>query len=351
MTLDRPFVSVVMPMRNEARFIEAALESLLAQDYPHDHLEIIVADGASDDGSREIVARFATTHPMIRVVDNPQRIVPTGLNAAIRAARGKYILRVDAHAEYAGDYIRQCVAYLEKTGANNVGGPLITLPGADTLSARCVAALTSHPYVVGGSKFRTSMKEEYADGAFFGAFPRELFERIGYFNEALVRHQDNEFNSRILANGGRIFKTPKIVVRYYNQATLRGLFRQAYRNGKWHVLSLLGNPASFKVRYFAPFAFVCWMIGFGILSFVHPVFTLPLAVAGAIYLLAAVIVTAQIARSHGPGVACIVPLGMFGYHVTYGLGTFEGLVRFGLFGRETRRRAREGSRPISPAAS
>jgi glycosyltransferase involved in cell wall biosynthesis len=314
-------------------------------------MEFIVADGASDDGSREIVERFAAAHPIVRVVDNPRRIVPTGLNAAIRASRGRYVLRVDAHADYAGDYVTQCVHYLQQTGAENVGGPLITLPGANTLSARCVAALTRHPYVVGGSKFRTSMKEEYADGAFFGAFPRELFDRIGYFNEALVRHQDNEFNSRILQHGGKIFKTPRIVVRYYNQRTLRGLFRQAYRNGKWHVLSLLGNPASFKVRYFAPFAFVCWLIGFGVLSMIHPVFALPLAVAGVMYLLLAATVTVQVARSDGPGVACIVPFAMFGYHVTYGLGTFEGLIRFGLFGRETRRRAREGSRPEAAVSS
>jgi succinoglycan biosynthesis protein ExoA len=352
MSNELPFVSLVMPMRNEAAHIESCLRTLLEQDYPRERMEIIVADGASEDGSREIVDRFAAEHPVVRVVDNPERVVPTGLNVAIRAARGEYVLRVDAHAEYACDYVSQCVAYLRKTGADNVGGPLITLPGADTREARCIAAITSHPVVVGGSRFRSSMAEEYADGAFFGAFPRDLFDRIGYFNEALVRHQDNEFNSRILQHGGKIFKTPKVVVRYYNQARLVGLLRQAFRNGQWHVLALLGNPASFKIRYFAPFGFDCGLIGFEVLSLWHPMFVWPLAIGGGAYLLVMALVAAQIAVKEGLGVACWVPLSMLSYHVVYGLGTFVGLVRFGLFGAEARRRAREGSLPpgARPAA-
>jgi len=243
------------------------------------------------------------------------------------------------------------VTYLEKTGAENVGGPIVTYPGADTLTANCIAALTSHPIVVGGSRFRTSMKEEYADGAIFGAWPRELFDRIGYFNEALIRHQDNEFNSRIMRHGGKIFKTPKIRIRYFNQATFRGLWRQAFRNGKWHVLSLIGNPSSFKFRYFAPFGFDCWLLGFGLLSLWKSVLLWPLVVALGLYGCIVVLVTGQIARSHGPAVASLVPLGMFSYHVWYGLGTFLGIVRFGILGNDYRRRAREGSRPPTTAPS
>lgn len=341
----QPFITIIMPVRNEARFIEKCLDTILAQDYPRDRMEMLIADGDSNDGTRDILNRIAAEHPFIRVIDNPQRIVPTGLNRAIRESKGRYILRADAHAEYAPDYVSQCVAYALKTGAENVGGPLITLPGDDSISARCIVALTTHPLVVGGSKFRTSMKEEYADAAVFGTFPRELFDRIGTFNEALVRHQDNEFNSRIQKYGGKIFKTPRIVVRYYNQAALRGLFRQAYRNGKWHVLSLLGNPASFKVRYFAPFGFVCWLLGFGLLSLVHWAFLLPLGFAVACYALYAGIVTAQTARQHGLAVAALTPFALVGYHFSYGFGTFEGIIRFGLFGADWRRRAREGSQP------
>jgi succinoglycan biosynthesis protein ExoA len=343
----KPFVSVIIPMRNEARYIQACLETLLGQDYPTERKEIIVADGMSKDGSREIVERFAKTHPNVKLIDNPKGIVPPGLNQAIRASRGEYILRADAHAEYGNDYISQCIHYLQKTGADNVGGPLITLPGGENVMARCVAAMTAHPIVVGGSRFRSSMKEEYADGAYFGAWPREVFDRIGYFNEALIRNQDIELNARILRYGGKIFKTPKIVVRYYNQRTLRGLLRQAFRNGMWNVLTLIANPWSFRIRYFAPYGFVCWLLVFGLLSILYPVFLWPLLGPLVIYAILALWVTLQIARSQGLSVAACVPIAMLCYHIAYGVGTFGGLVRFCLFGADIRRRAREGSRPPS----
>ncbi|UCF34779.1 MAG: glycosyltransferase family 2 protein [Phycisphaerales bacterium] len=345
----KPFVSVIIPMRNEARYIQACLETLLGQDYPTERMEIIVADGMSKDGSREIVERFAKTHPNIKLIDNPEGIVPPALNRAIRVAQGEYILRADAHAEYGNDYISQCVHYLQKTGADNVGGPLITLPGGENVMARVVAALTTHPIVVGGSKFRTSMKEEYADTAVFGAFPRGLFDRIGFFNEALVRNQDNEFNSRIIHYGGKIFKTPKVVVRYYNQRTLRGLLRQAYRNGMWNVLTLIANPWSFKFRYFAPFGFVSWLLGFGILSIFFKWALWPLGFALISYALVTLLVAGQTSRTHGLLVALILPMSMFLYHVAYGFGSFAGIVRFCIFGAEARRNAREGSRPPEPS--
>ena len=342
------FISVIVPMRNEISHIEPCLRSLLGQVYPADLMEIIVADGMSDDGSREVVERLAREDSRLRLIDNPELFVPTALNRAIREAKGKYVIRADTHAEYAKDYVRQCVYYSVTTGADNVGGPLITLPGADTLMARCIAAMTSHQIVVGGSRFRSTMKEGYTDTCVFGSWPSDLFERIGYFNEALIRHQDNEFNSRILRYGGQIFQTPKISVRYYNQATLRGLLRQAFRNGKWHVLALIGNLSSFKFRYFAPFGFDCWLLGFALLSLVNPIFHWPLLAAIGIYAFMAVLVTLQISGSHGWAVACLVPSSMFCYHMVYGLGSLAGVVRFGIFGRDARRRAQEGSRP--PAA-
>jgi glycosyltransferase involved in cell wall biosynthesis len=341
----KPFVSVIIPMRNEARFIKACLHTLLEQDYPSERVEIIVANGMSKDGSREIVERFAKTHANVKLIDNPEGIVPPGLNAAIRIAKGEYILRADAHAEYGNDYISQCIGHLQTTGADNVGGPLITLPGGSNLMARTVAAMTAHPFVVGGSRFRCSMKEEYADGAYFGAFPRDVFERIGFFNETLVRNQDVEFNSRILHYGGKIFKTPKIVVRYYNQRTLRGLLRQAFQNGMWNVLTLIANPWSFKIRHFAPFGFVCWLLGFGLLSVFFPMLLWLLLAGLGAYAISGLWATLQIARSHGLLIACCVPSSMFLFHVAYGLGTFRGLYRFCLFNADIRRRAREGSRP------
>jgi succinoglycan biosynthesis protein ExoA len=346
---EHPLISIIVPMRNEEKYIAACVQSILRQDYPHDRMELLIADGRSTDRSREIVSELARQHTFIRLIDNPARTVGPGLNAAIRQAAGRYVLRVDAHAEYAEDYVTQCVRYLERTGAENVGGPLVTCPGADTRMARCISAITSNRWVVGGSVFRTSMKAQYSDGCFFGAWPRTLFDQIGGFNEALTRHQDNEFNSRIMRYGGKIFQTPAIRVRYYNQATLRGLCRQAFRNGAWHVLALIANPAAFKVRYFAPFGFVFWILGFALLALVHPAFSIPLLIAAVCYAIFLAAVTGQIGARSGWDLLPLVPPAVFSYHMCYGLGTFVGIARFLVFGRDARARARAGSRVPDPA--
>ncbi len=346
---DAPPISIILPARNEERYIAACIESVLAQDYPHGRMELIIADGMSTDRTRAIIAEYTQQHPWIRVIDNPGLTPPHGLNAAIREARGELILRMDAHAEYAPDYVSLCVRYLQLTGADNAGGTLITLPGGTTRMAACISAITSHPLVVGGSAFRSDPRPRYSDGCVFGTWRRELFDQIGLFNEALSRNQDNEFNARIIRFGGKIYQTPRIGVKYYNQATLRGLLRQAYRNGVWHVLALVANPASFRLRYIAPFAFDAWLLLFLILSFVHWLFLIPLLGGLGLYAIFLALVTAQIVRKDGLRLLCYVPGAVFAYHVWYGAGWFVGIVRFLIFGRAARQRARAGSSIPDPA--
>lgn len=348
---EHPAVTIILPMRNEEKWIAACIESILRQDYPRDRMEVLLVDGMSTDRSREIVSEYAQRHPFLKLVDNPERIQVTALNAGIRAATGDYVLRMDAHSQYGDDYVSKCVYYAQKTRAENVGGPVVTCPGADTLMARCIARITSHRLVVGGSAFRTTNKAQYADTCVFGTWRRELFDQIGLFNEALVRGEDNEFNSRTMRYGGRIFMTPEIRIRYFNQATLRGLMRQAYGNGVYHILTMVANPAAFKVRYFAPFAFVLWLTFFGLLSLVHWAFLIPLLGACAAYALAAVAVALQIGASDDWRLALYVPPCMLGYHVAYGVGTLAGVVRFLVFGGEHRAKARRGSAipdPVCP---
>jgi glycosyltransferase involved in cell wall biosynthesis len=344
-----PQVSIVIPMRNEEKYIGACLESILRQDYPRECLEVIVADGQSRDRSRAIVADYARRFPFIRLIDNPRQTPAPGLNAAIRCSTGRLILRMDAHAEYGADYVRQCVRYLALTGAENVGGPLVTLAGADTRMARCIRAITSNRWIVGGSAFRTCMRARYSDGCFFGAWPREVFDQIGFFNEALTRNQDNEFNSRIMRYGGKIFQTPAIRVRYYNQPTLRGLLRQACRNGFWSVLALVANPASFRFRYFAPFGFDLWLVVLALLAPWHSIFLALLLVGLGLYALFLLAVTARIAWSEGWTLLPYVLVAVPAYHVCYGLGSFAGIGRFLIGGRADRECARAGSRIPDPA--
>jgi glycosyltransferase involved in cell wall biosynthesis len=346
---ERPSISLVLPIRNEQARIEACLRSVIAQDYPLEKMEVLVVDGMSTDRTREIVQGLAREHPQIRLVDNPERVHVVALNKGIRLARGRYILRMDGHSEYASDYVSKCLYYLEKTGADNAGGPYRTYPGADTRMARTIAAITQNKYVVGGSAFRVSMRPQYCDSCVFGAWRRELFDQIGLFNEALIRNQDIEFNSRLMNFGGKVFMTPAIRIRYFNQSRLRGLVRQAWGNGVWHILTVVANPKAFRLRYFAPFAFVMWLIVFGLLSLLHPLLAIPLAAGALAYALLLVLVTVQVARRDGWDLAPLVPLCVAPYHVAYGLGTLVGLFKFGLFGGEYRRRAREGSRIPDPA--
>ena len=197
-----PFVSVVMPVRQEASHIAHTVGAVLAQDYPGELLEVIVADGMSTDGTRGVLEGIQREHANLIVLDNPGRIAPTALNVAIRAARGAVIVRVDGHTEVAADYVRECVEALARSGADNAGGRMNAL-GEGAFGA-AVALATSSPFGVGGARFHYSDREEWVDTVYLGAWRRDVFDRIGFFDEELVRNQDDEFNYRLRASGGRI---------------------------------------------------------------------------------------------------------------------------------------------------
>jgi len=196
-------VSVIVPCRNEARFIGRCLDSIRASDYPTELLEVIIAEGMSEDGTRQVLARYLAADSRVRLVDNPERITAAGLNHAIEVARGEVILRLDAHAEMAPDYISKCVAALAETGAMNVGGLRIERaqdPGlfADTI----VAALTCR-FGVGNAHYRfRGSGGGWVDTVFGGCWQREVFERVGKFNPKLERSQDIEFNQRLRGRAG-----------------------------------------------------------------------------------------------------------------------------------------------------
>src|ERR1700693_2152273 len=249
-----PSVSIVVPCRNEAKAIDAFLNSLLNQEMGDINWEAIIADGMSDDGTRRVLEQFSKEHRQIRIIDNPSRIVSTGLNACIRAAAGDIILRMDVHTEYKADYVRRCVEVLRKTNAANVGGACIAVQTGYV--GRAIAAAFHSPFAVGGARWHQPTYEGPVDTVHLGCWRREVLEQIGYFDETLVRTQDDELNFRLTRAGGTIWQSPDIVSWYHPRSSLRALFRQYFQYGYWKVAVIRKHRLPASWRHLVPGVFV-----------------------------------------------------------------------------------------------
>ncbi|PJA62153.1 MAG: glycosyl transferase [bacterium (Candidatus Ratteibacteria) CG_4_9_14_3_um_filter_41_21] len=297
-----PFVSIIIPCRNEEKFIGKCLDSIIAQDYPKDRLEVLVVDGMSEDGTREIVERYtdmslrarslachceqseaisardklrnlgiATSLPALamtlKLLDNPKKVTPCALNIGIKNAKGEIILWMSAHSRYEKDYISKCVKYLKEYDADNVGGVMITLPRDNAFIGKAIATVLSHPFGVGNSVFRTGAKEpKWVDTVFGGCYKKEVFDKIGLFNESLVRSQDMEFNLRLKKTGGKILLAPDIVSYYYPKSNLKDFFIHNFEDGSWVTYPLKFGIKAFSWRHLIPLFFILGLVGTGILG-------------------------------------------------------------------------------------
>jgi glycosyltransferase involved in cell wall biosynthesis len=321
-----PFVTLVMPVRNEGVFIERSLGSVLAQDYPADRMEILVIDGMSTDGTREAIASLQSKHPSIKLVNNPGRIVPTGLNAALRIAAGEIIVRVDGHCEIAADYVRRCVEHLLTGEVDGVGGPLETV--GETEMASVIATAMSSPFGVGGSAFRTvKNKTMLADTVAFPAYTRRAVELAGAYDEELVRNQDDEYNYRLRRIGARILLAEDVRSRYYSRSSLGSLWRQYFQYGYWKVRVMQKHPLQMQPRQFAPplFAAGLFLSAAGSLfsAFALWVFLFTAGSYLVVNLAASVLTGARTRQLHAALPACFAIL-----HLSYGLGFLMGLASF-----------------------
>lgn len=335
-----PFVSIILPIRNEAAYITRALGAVLGQDYPHGSMEVLVVDGRSTDGTGEAIAMFLKSVRAsipVRVLGNPAGIVPTGMNIALRQARGDIIIRVDGHTVIAPDYVRQCMEALKVSGADNVGGRMNAI--GHTLFSNAVAVATSTPFGIGDGRFHFSDSQEWVDTVYMGAWPREVFAKIGFFDEELVRDQDDEFNYRLRASGGRILLDPKIRSEYSVRGSPSSLWRQYFQYGFWKVRVLQKHPRQMSLRQFVPPAFVLALLGsviFALLSALgQPVFGLPASVlrfaAGItplLYLLANVAASLITSSKKGWQNLPFLPPVFAILHLSYGFGFLIGQVRF-----------------------
>lgn len=315
-----------MPIRNEESFIRRSLGAVLQQDYPLPRLEVIVADGMSTDATGDILRSFQSTYDNLRVVENRSLIVATGLNDALRQSKGEIIVRVDGHTEIAKDYIRQCVSEIQRTGAANVGGRMDTI--SENPFGRAVALATCTAFGVGGARFHYSEKEEWVDTVYMGAWRRDVFERVGLFDEEQVRNQDDEFNYRLLSRGGKILLSPRIKSKYYNRSTLRSLWRQYFQYGYWKVRVMQKHPRQMRPRQFAPAALVAASMVALLLPAVSSLGGyLTLLVFGS-YLLANLAASLLAVRGNDWKLVPLLPIAFATLHFAYGSGFLVGLVRF-----------------------
>jgi succinoglycan biosynthesis protein ExoA len=321
-----PTVSVILPVRNEGPFMERALAAIADQDYPAALVECLVVDGASDDDTLEAVRRVAPRFgDRLQVLENPGRIVPTGLNIGLRAARGEVIVRVDGHCEVAPDFLRAAVNHLVRDSVAMVGGVLDTV--GDTRTARAIAAAMRTPFGVGGSPFRAGVAlPALSDTVAFPGFVREAIERAGPFDEELVRNQDDEYSYRVRHLGGRILLATDIRARYFSRGTLTALWKQYYQYGYWKVRVLQRHPRQMRARQFAPALLVAGLAA----SALTAVAGWPLlgAALPSVYIAVAAAAAGQAAFRNGWRLFPGLSLAFAAMHLAYGAGFFEGLAAF-----------------------
>jgi succinoglycan biosynthesis protein ExoA len=322
-----PRVSIVVPIRNEARYIARSLRSILAQNYPRDLMEILVADGMSDDGTREHVREIQAHDSRVRMVDNPSRIVATGLNTALPQTSGVVIVRVDGHCEIDPDYVRCAVAHLADASIAAVGGPLRTI--GETQMARTIAAAMSSRFGVGDSTFRVGGAAlQDVDTVAFPGYARAALRRAGPFDDELVRNQDDEYSYRLRSLGYRVVFAPDMRATYYSRGTLRSLWRQYFQYGYWKVRVMQKHPRQMRARQFAPPLFVAALLtamlaavtsnwgGRALLAVVGP------------YAVVSLLAAAAVATGTTWRAFPLLPLTFAVLHVSYGSGFLIGLARF-----------------------
>lgn len=323
-------VSVICPIYNEEKYITKCIESVLEQDYPTEDLEILFVDGLSTDKTRKIVSDYATRYNQIRLLDNPHRIVPYAMNIGIKAAKGDIIIRLDGHVEYPTNYISKCVHYLMTLpNAENVGGVCQTLPCNERNISQAIAIALSTGFGMGNSSFRIGSTEiRKVDTVPFGCFRKSLFERIGYYDNELVRNQDDELNGRIIKNGGTIYLIPEIKTKYFSRDKICKIRRMFYQYGLYKPLvnKKLGSPAT--ARQFVPLLFLLGIVLGGILSMFSIYIMYTYFAVLALYLAIGLFIGCKYAvKYRRPMLTLLMPYVFANVHLSYGYGYLRGIYK------------------------
>lgn len=321
--MNSELVSVIVPCFNEEKTIGLLLAAIQRQTYPLSNIEVVLADGGSNDKTLDKVAEFRQTNPLLKVtvISNPKRIIPAALNLAIRQASGEYIIRLDAHSIPEEDYIERCVANLTAGKWENVGGLWLIQSGESGWIAQSIAIAAGHPLGAGDARYRYSNVPGEVDTVPFGAYHRDLFDRIGMYDESLQVNEDYELNTRIRENGGKIFFDPSIRSQYFARPTLRALARQYWRYGYWKWRMLKRYPGTLRWRQALPPTLVLGMVFLITLSIWFSIARIILLAGMGFYLLLLTGASIPHARSHKDLRLLVgIPLAIMTMHFSWGSG-------------------------------
>ena len=319
-------VSVICPTYNEGRYVGKVIESVMGQDYHDGKIELIFVDGMSCDDTRLKILEMSKKYPNIRCIDNTKRIVPVALNIGIENSIYDYVIRVDAHSEYPQNYISELLRRKEELGADNVGVCCQTLPVNDSIMAKAIAVGLSSVFGVGNAYFRIGVdKVRTVDTVPFGCFTKDLFKRIGYFDETLVRNQDDEFNARIIKNGGKVYLLPGMKVKYYPRDSVGKLFKMYYQYGLFRPLAnkRLGHPQS--IRKLLPLFFVIYLAASMVFSLFSQFVFYQLVVVMMLYVFLGVWSASKVTGNLK--VLARMPYVYMAIHISYGIGYIAGILR------------------------
>lgn len=322
-------ISILIPVYNEEKYILKCLEAIESQTYDLKSIEVIVIDGKSSDNTVKIVEDFNSKAIIdIKVVENPNRTAPFAMNIGVRAASGDIIIRIDGHAYMEKDFVEQCMLALEKhKSVVCVGGSIITIN--ENAIGEAIALAMSSPFGVGDAKFRYSQEEVLVDTLAFGAYRKEIFEKVGLFDEELVRNQDDEFNFRVIKAGEKILLNPKIKSYYYGRSSIKKLFKQYFQYGYWKIRVGQKHKQVTSMRQLVPFAFVMSIILLTILSFFSNIFGMLLAAEVILYSVCLILFSIKVtAKANKLKYVFLLPIIFLTLHVSYGIGYMLGIWDF-----------------------
>ena len=322
-------ISVICPTFNEEKYIKCCIESILTQDYPKEDLEVIFVDGMSTDNTRLIISEYQSKYPFIKLIDNPQRIVPCAMNAGIKSAQGQIIFRIDAHSLYQPDYFSSLSKRLVELDADNIGVMCKTDVLNKTPKTLAIKEVLSNRFGVGNSKFRIGISEvEEVDTVPFGCWKREVFDKYGLYDTRLIRNQDIELNKRIKRGGGKIYIVPDTYCTYLARETFSALAKNNFANGKWNILTVFytNNIRSLSIRHFIPLLFVASLLVPSLLTLFYAPFIYVSLSSLILYLLAV--------SSVCVGLVCRKKLNFFYLivafaclHISYGWGSLMAMLK------------------------